>query len=50
MTFEFIIACRTSGDADLTEIRRALTELLARVLSENQNDFADDEIASTVSI
>ena len=41
MTFEFIIACRTLS---VTDIRQGLTDLLARVLQDNLNEFDMDVI------
>ena len=41
MTFEFIIACRTTSG---TDIRRVLTNLLAGVLENNLNEFDTDAV------
>ncbi len=41
MTFEFIIACRTLS---VTDIRQGLTDLLARVLQDNLNEFDADVV------
>ena len=41
MTFEFIIACRAIS---VTDVRQGLTDLLARVLQDNLNEFDTDVI------
>ena len=41
MTFEFIIACRTLS---VTDVRQRLTDLLARVLQDNLNEFDADVV------
>ena len=47
MTFEFLIACRMTPQ---TDIRRMLTELLAAVLVDNQNDFDEGIVADMVQL
>ena len=41
MTFEFIIACRAIS---VTDVRQGLTDLLARVLQDNLNEFDADVV------
>lgn len=45
MIFEFVVSCQMTPG---TDIRQVVTELLAEVLADTQNDFGDSEIASMI--
>jgi hypothetical protein len=47
MTFEFLVACHMTAE---TNIRQALTELLAGVLVDNQNDFDEGIVADMIQL
>lgn len=47
MTFEFLIACRITAEAD---IKQTLTELLTGILAEKQNSFNEGILADMIRI
>ena len=47
MTFEFLIACRMTPRTDMGQV---LTELLVRILEDNQNDFDEGTVADMVQL
>ena len=47
MIFEFLVACCTTTEDDL---KQTLTELLAEVLEDNQNDFDEDIVSSMIQL